>query len=181
MVRYADDIVAFASSKNEIMEAAQFIERELLSLGHSIPSLAENSKTRIAGRLEPFEFLGREIAWANQYGRYVQRVSKKKTQKIKDKIKDEFGSEKTLSGKSNFADFASGLKKSIGSYLSSYSDVSNYPTFEAELKLVTIEILRDVYARIFGLGAIRRVTPEHRKFLGIEDISFPVTDVDDFY
>jgi RNA-directed DNA polymerase len=181
MVRYADDIVAFASSKIKITEAAAFIERELLCLGHSIPSLSENGKTKIAGRLESFEFLGREIAWDNRYGRYVQRVSNAKIQKIKNKLEDEFGSEQTLNGKSNFADFASSLKKSIGSYLSSYSDVSNYPLFEAELRSATIDILRDVYAKIFGQGALRRVTAEHRKFLGIEDISFPVTDVDDFY
>jgi RNA-directed DNA polymerase len=181
MVRYADDIVAFASSEKEILKAAQFIEKELSLLGHSIPSLDDNGKTKIARRLEPFEFLGREISWENRSGRYVQRVSKKKIQKIGDKLREEFSPERTLGGKSNFAEFASGLKKSIGSYLSSYADVSNFSTFETELRSTTRKILLDVYAKIFGDGAIRRVTPEHRKFLGIEDISFPVTDVDDYY
>ncbi|WP_173932022.1 reverse transcriptase domain-containing protein [Chelativorans sp. Marseille-P2723] len=78
MVRYADDIVLFASTKSEALERGEFIAEQLRSIGHSIPSIEQNGKTKIASKLQSFSFLGREVYFSKREGRYIQRISEKK-------------------------------------------------------------------------------------------------------
>jgi len=74
---------------------------------------------------------------------------------------------RTTDGK-NLQDTIVDLSKSIAAYLGIYKDAFNYSQFEAELRGSERSIVAAIFQDLFGCESLRSLTPEGKKFLGIE-------------
>jgi RNA-directed DNA polymerase len=168
MVRYADDLVLFFRTKEEAEEGRQYIRLLLATFQLSIPEIANGSKTKIVSRSDPLEFLGREIVFLGSTNSFVARVGERQTNKIKDRLTSEFSFKKRTTDGKNLQDTIVDLSKSIAAYLGIYKDAFNYSQFEAELRGSGRSIVAAIFQDLFGYESLWSLTPEGKKFLGIE-------------
>lgn len=167
MVRYADDVVVFAHSQEAAMDAGQFIKEQLISIGHSIPDIEQGGKTQLVRKFEPLEFLGREVVFSERNGDFIQRVSKSKIKKMKEKIVELSDVEQAVKDNISFPDLALIIAQKTASYLQSYSDVHNAAHLEHELRSARNLAQTKIIETVFGKNAVNRVNPQHRRFIGL--------------
>ena len=167
MVRYADDIVVFTDSLASAKLCQNLIVEELAKLNHRIPALSYSGKTRIAGKNEGFDFLGRSIVFSESAGRFVQKISKKKMDEIFLRIKSGSDLSALIKEGVSFSSFSSRTSRMVSSYAHSYSDAFNATAFESGLRREYSETMRNILSQIFGEDAVKDASPEHLKFLGI--------------
>lgn len=168
MVRYADDLVLFSRTKEEAEECRHYIKLLLATFQLSIPEIANGSKTKIVPRSDPLEFLGREIVFLGSRNSFVARVGERQIEKIKGRLINEFSFQKRSADGRILQDTIVDLSKSIAAYLGIYRDVFNYPQFEAQLRDLGRFIVAAIFQDLFGYESLRSLTPEGRKFLGID-------------
>jgi len=168
MVRYADDLVLFFKSK-KCAKAGQKLVKELLDrIQLTIPEIADGSKTIIVSRSDSLSFLGREIVHLGSENAFVARVAAKQIDKIKVRLIEEFSFDHRSKLGKSFQDTIIDLSKSISAYLGIYKDAHNYKQFEAELRGQGRAIIVKIFKDLFGQQALSSLTPEGRKFLGLE-------------
>ena len=168
MVRYAYDLALFFRTKEDANEGRHFIKLLLDIFKLSIPEIADGSKTRIISRSDPLEFLGREIVFLGSQECFVARVGTRQVEKIKARLRKEFSfSARSLLGKS-FQETIVDLSRSTTAYLGIYKDAFNYSQFEAELRGVARSIVLAIFQDLFGKEAIDSLSPDGRRFLGVE-------------
>jgi RNA-directed DNA polymerase len=170
MIRYADDILLFFTSKDSAEAGLIFVKWRLKDHGFEIPELSDNSKTRIIPPKQSLDFLGRELVHLGSENRYVSRVSRRQIAKIRQQLEYEYSFENRLSEKSNFQETVVDLAKSISAYLGIYKDAYNYAALDSELRAVTRAVLTNLFEDIFGASVLNRVTDRGRDFLGIGDL-----------
>ena len=173
MVRYADDILLFFTSKGAANKGHDLIKYKLNQLNLDIPELADRTKTELRGPQEPVDFLGREIVYRANAGGYVSQVSRKQIAKIKLLLEDEYCYESRRKQNSNFQDTVVELWRSISSYLGIYRDAYNFTILDSELRGIARRIIADIFKDVFGNAALEKVTDEGRNFLGIGDLNVP--------
>lgn len=181
MVRYADDIVVFATTKRSALEAGRFVQERLEALGHSIPQIGNDSKTRVATKFEPFQFLGREIIFSEREGDFVQRVPKSKISKMKSAILDLSDLQRLLEDNSTFPDVSNKITQKAASFIASYSDAHNAMHVENEMKIARVEALKKIYSQVFGQSAMDAVNSKHLQFLGLKVPSMETGDFEYTY
>lgn len=180
MVRYADDIVVFANSRTQAENYGKVVASELAKAGHKIPAIELNTKTKIAGKYDPLQFLGREIFFSELHGQYVQGVSDTQIKKILDKIRSNSSIEQLIYEGATFPDFSLAISRTLSAYLSSYRDAINYSRLESELRGAARGCVRQIYIDIFGFNKLKRVSSDHRKFLCIDDLDIDESESDEF-
>ena len=168
MVRYADDLVLFFRTKEEAREGHHYLKLLLATFQLSIPEIANGSKTKIVSKSDSLEFLGREIVFLGSTDAFVARVSERQIGKIKDRLANEFSFMKRSADGKNLQDTIVDLSKSIAAYLGIYKDAFNYLKFEAEMKSLGRSIVSAIFRDLFGHESLRLLTPDGKKFLGIE-------------
>ena len=173
MIRYADDILLFFSSKKDAMEGHDFIKAELKKLELSIPRLGEQSKTWIVPPREPVYFLGREIAYIESENRFVSKVGRKQIQKLKDRLTDDFNFDARRKEGSDFQETMVDLWTSISAYLGIYKDAYDFVILDSELRGAKWKIIAGILIDIFGESAVDRISGDARDFLGIGELDFP--------
>ena len=87
MVRYADDLVLFFRTKDEVEDGRQYLKLLLRTFQLSIPDITEGSKTKIVSRSDCFNFLGMEIVFFESNNSVVARVGTRQIDKIKNSTK----------------------------------------------------------------------------------------------
>jgi RNA-directed DNA polymerase len=102
MIRYADDIAVFVTTKKEAQEAHKFIGETLDLIKLTIPGISDNSKTQLLGPDDPIDFLGREIVRVGDDRQAVWRVAKKQIRKIVKRLEEEYTLQARLKEDSNF-------------------------------------------------------------------------------
>ena len=167
VVRYADDIVAFANRKSDIIFISKFIREILHENGFEIPQLSEDGKTKICGYQAPFSFLGREFYFHSGESGYRQRISMRQIEKIKERIKEEFDLRKALERGTDFPSFATALSRTINSYLYAYKGIANEQFFDDQMREITRSSIQRVYIEMFGKEAVDKLSEKRRAFLGI--------------
>ncbi len=167
MVRYADDVVVFANSETDALEAGEFIKEKLVSIGHSIPDLEQGGKTQLVRKFEPLEFLGREIIFSDKEGDFVQRVSTSKIKKMKEKIIELSDVDQAVKDNLSFPEVAQKISRKTASFLHSYSDVYNALHLEHELRGARNHAQMKMIETVFGKNAISNISPKHRSFMGL--------------
>lgn len=168
MVRYADDLVLFFRTKEEAQEGRHYVKLLLATFQLSIPEIASGSKTKIVSRSDSLEFLGREVVFLGSINSFVARVGKRQVDKIKERLTEEFSFGRRSADGKNLQDTVVDLSKSISAYLGIYQDAFNYPQFEAELRGTGRTIVGTLFRDLFGHESLRSLTPDGKKFLGIE-------------
>jgi hypothetical protein len=86
-LRYADDLIFFATSESEAKELADFCGSELKQLKLAIPQIDPESKSQIYAPDDAAEFLGVELA-PSKGGGYQVRIGQKQLDVIKSAIYD---------------------------------------------------------------------------------------------
>jgi RNA-directed DNA polymerase len=173
MIRYADDILLFFSSKKDTIEGHDFIKSELKRLELGIPKLGEQSKTWIVPPREPVYFLGREIAYIESENRFVSKVGRKQIQKLKDRLTDDFNYDTRRKEGSDFQETMVDLWTSISAYLGIYKDAYDFIILDSELRGAKRRIIGGILTDIFGESAVDRISGDARDFLGIGALDFP--------
>jgi RNA-directed DNA polymerase len=180
MVRYADDIVTFGRSKEEANEYYVIVRDELARHGFSIPDLGRGSKSKIAGKFEPITFLGREIAFSDREGRFIQRVSNSKIESIVESMRTGLSLHYLLKADVNFLDASKKLSQTVASYVSSYSDAHNAVHVENELRAAAKKIIKSIYTEIFGSDRVG-ASGKYARFLGFDTIDLEAAEIIDLY
>jgi RNA-directed DNA polymerase len=176
MVRYADDMTIFISTKKEAQEAHQFVTTALSELKLTIPGLSDASKTQILGPDDPIDFLGREILRVGDEKRAVWRISQKQIAKISRKLEDEYNLQTRLKEDSTLQETMVEVWSSIASYFSIYKGAYNFVSLDSALRGTSRKIISNILLDIFGEHALSRITPDQAKFLGLKLLEFDETN-----
>lgn len=181
MVRYADDIVVFAATKDMCLKAADVVVGELQALGHSVPPMGDGSKTNIVTKFEPLSFLGRDIEFSERYGMFVQKISKKKMKTVLSFLTEMGDLDKLISKNISFAEFNVKISQTVSSYVNAYRDASNISHFEYEMRRVAKESIKNIYAKIFGPSSFLKLSENHARFLGVDALDISDVDIVDLF
>jgi RNA-directed DNA polymerase len=173
MIRYADDILMFFSSKDAATEGHQFVKSELKKLELGIPDLSQQSKTAIIAPRQPVEFLGRELIYLGSEDGFVANVSRRQIAKIKARLESDFNYDTRRQARSDFQETMVDLSHSVSAYLGIYKDAHNFFLLESELRTTMRGITAGILTDIFGENALDRVSSDAKEFLGIGQLDFP--------
>jgi RNA-directed DNA polymerase len=173
MVRYADDLLLYFSTKEAAHAGYELLKTTLRKIDLSIPEIAEGSKTNIFAPRDPVDFLGRQIVFIGSEGKYVARVSDKQIAKIKQQIRDDYAFKKRSEIGSTLQETVVDLWQSVSAYLGVYKDANNFPLFNEELRGIARSTISQMFIDIFGETALSRLTSYQKNFLGIGHLNFP--------
>ncbi len=168
MTRYADDIAIFCSSKTEANAAFKNCEQWLKELGHEIPKLGDDGKTRIFNPNESVEFLGFDLVLDQSQGLYLAKIPKRSFDKIFEQIRQSATLAYCENEKWNFAEFVKNLNSKKSAYRGAYSYASNYGEFILKLDSNSRNATRDLLKELFGSEALKKLSDKKLNFLGID-------------
>ena len=166
LVRYADDFIVMAESREECLEIDR-IARDLLGRkGFTLPELGDGkSKTYIAEPNQEIEFLGLALSPKKNASGYELII----TEKQFDKIKRSFGDMKNVSDLvKDGVDITMLTKKienKISGYLAAYAGAQNNAELSKIVEKYRSEILWSIFSRLFGEQSVQKLTREQKKFL----------------
>ncbi|QYA12157.1 reverse transcriptase domain-containing protein [Rhizobium sp. YK2] len=167
LVRYADDFIVFAKSKEECEVIDQFARTALADFGFSIPSLDADSKTRIAAPDEAIEFLGLSLE-PTLANKYELKVGVKQI----DKIKNNLGALKDIDQLSSknltVTDITSKIENRIAGYKAAYASASNISELDAIFAKARSDTLKSIYSAIFGQDAVKNLGIKQAMILGLQ-------------
>ena len=162
LVRYADDLLVFASSRSECEEIEAFTKAELSKLGLKV----SEAKTTICEPNQAVEFLGMELG-PKDSGGYSLRVSDKQKAKIKEQFTNFNDLDHVIKEDLNAFSLARRLMHMAQGYTSAYRDADNFDEIEIQFSQWRQNCFITIYERLFGKGAIDKLPPVGRKFLMI--------------
>ncbi|WP_175426466.1 reverse transcriptase domain-containing protein [Azospirillum brasilense] len=166
LVRYADDFIVFAESREEC-EAYHTVCCDLLSeLNLGIPAIAAESKTKIYAPDEPAEFLGYEISPISSR-RYRPRIPEVAFRELTDKVRS-FQSYSTVPKKAKSIESAlAQLGRIVDGYVHAYHLGDNIKDLESHLINLQAQCRQRLFESLFGNAAVAALTVEQRKFLSL--------------
>jgi retron-type reverse transcriptase len=161
LVRYADDLVVLASSREECTAIKELATCELSKLGLEL----SDEKTEICAPHEPVEFLGMELGLKAGTSSYCLTVSDKQIRKIREQFTDfhdvDFATKEGL----DLPKLLRRLENMKAGYRAAYRLADNFETLEQQLDQWMNNCIVKVYSSIFSSDAISRLTRNQRKFL----------------
>lgn len=167
LVRYADDLVAFASSRSECEDIQALTIAELEKLGLRISP----SKTSICNPDEAVEFLGMELGRKQDTDKYGLTISSKQIAKIKEQFTNFHDINFVISKNLNISKLLRRLENMKLGYRIAYNAADNRKDFYDLLDIWTQNCLLKIYSSIFGSQAIARLTKNQRLFLMLEQLN----------
>jgi hypothetical protein len=168
MVRYADDLIAFASSEAECNDIHEMFVRELGGVGLNVPDPGNDSKTQYFAPDEIAEFLGLGIR--RDGSNYVIEIMPDQVKKLRQKIVDS-GSFESLSKKGvTLANYVRYLDGVIAGFAGAYECCTNYKDLEFILDGCRSDAITQVLA--VGLGIkVESLREDQKRFLGMGVLS----------
>jgi len=143
-VRYADDLIFFASSRDECLHIAQFCEEQFANLQLAIPKIeTAGSKSVIYAPGEPAEFLGLELAPIATG--FELRLSSNQIERIREEMLSYGSVKELLSRKVTLRTLGVVLRAKRDGYLAAYDACTNIGQIEAELKAIERKCLVKIY------------------------------------
>jgi len=161
-IRYADDLVFFADSKNDCQNLALACASELKRLQLDIPDIKNNSKSVIYEPTAHGEFLG--LGLCQSGAGYDLRLLPKQLEKVLNSMRHFSSVKELVSRKIRFATLGQRLEAKRNGYLAAYELCSNFAELKNRLNEVIDRALRDLYSRDLGID-IGKLSPEARAFL----------------
>ncbi len=169
IIRYADDIIAFASSEKECKEMKDIIETELNKIKLSIPSLSDDkSKTKIVHPDNSVTFLGMEIYKASD-GRYGKNIDPQKCQEIEDDFRKDLSFEYAVRNNISLSKLLQRFDSKKRGYNDVYKGADNLGRFMKELEVIKYEAQKKMMQDVFGQDLFDTLSPQKKKFLGFEE------------
>lgn len=165
MVRYADDLVIFANSKQSALDAKGYVSYQLAKIGLSIP---ETGKTLIVGRRHDFDFLGQTIRYFESIDDYRTCASRQLLERIREEALQRFTLAQVMARHRTMTDALAEIKSSGRSYISAYASVHNHAHFESEIRGITRLAVQRLMADLFGGLDISLLSKQHRIFVGLD-------------
>jgi RNA-directed DNA polymerase len=163
-LRYADDLIFFASSRDECLKYHEFCKKELGKIGLTVPEIGGESKSQIFAPAETADFLGIGIARSGKS--YFPVVTHAQFKKMREKFLTLGDVTQLASRKIRLATFGGVLDSTIEGYMSCYRFCHNYEEVDKQLmqfrEMAIRNLLRD------GLHVdVNSLKPEARIFLGL--------------
>jgi hypothetical protein len=170
LIRYADDLVLFGNTRNDVEAGYGFLAKELAKVGHSIPAPGPDSKTQFIPPKKPAEFLGIEIVHKETENRYICRIPKSVREKIIEEIAENNTVMRALNENLNFSDLCRRVSGLPTSYRSAYEHADNWKNFQSDVNIACKCALRRIFSDIFGVEALSHLTNDIQSFLGINSL-----------
>lgn len=161
LVRYADDLVVFASSRKECSEIQEIASNELAKLGLKI----SKQKTAIYEPNEAVEFLGLELIPKNSSSRYQLAMSKEKIGKIREQFTQLNDVDFVVKEGLNLPKLLARLENMKSGYKTAYRRAENYEAFEEQMAQWVDNCLVKIYSSIFSRSSVEKLTENQKKFL----------------
>ncbi len=165
LIRYADDIIAFASNKTEAEEIFAFIDAELRKIELGVPALGEGEKSEIVPPNKPVIFLGVSI-YKKKNGQYDRKIPDATFEKAKDKVRDHKDLSWNLKKGYSYADVVRRLKDIPEGYSSAFGDCTNLSSLLDLLRKESIEVKEHLISSIFGEEVYASLSDKEKEFLG---------------
>lgn len=163
LVRYADDILVFASSKEECEVIKAFADKGLEGLGLKF----KESKTRIYAPDEAADFLGMELYPTGTPSAYSLRISDKQRAVIKEQFTNFNDLDTVIKEDLDAFKLTRRLRNMSQGYRSAYAAADNFREIEQQFVQWQQGCFVKIYERLFGPGAIDKLPANGRKFLMI--------------
>lgn len=165
MVRYADDLVFFASSEGECRNIHDFCVAELAKLKLVVHEIGTD-KSVIAKPNEPVDFLGVELALKD--GAYTVRISESQFEKKKTELLAMQNFQELLKQRITLSKFIRTVDAKIAGWLDAYSHCDNLEVLRDKLRDWRLDLLNAVL--VDGLG-IKTPSLAVRQFLELAPLS----------
>ncbi|SFJ98198.1 reverse transcriptase domain-containing protein [Methylophaga sulfidovorans] len=163
MIRYADDLIAFANNKDSCHQIHDFCKQELRKVFLDIHDIDLKSKTIIAAPEQDIEFLGLSICPSNSG--YEIPISQQQLGKIKTKLYELTDMNYCLKNGINLTNIMSKLESKKIGYMDAYDSAQN----KSQLHDLLDNSYRQIIGQIFfKLGInIDKLPSQAKKFLGL--------------
>ncbi len=164
VLRYADDLICFATSEAEAKNYEEFFTENLAKLHLSIPQLTDGTKTAIYEPDATAEFLGVELA-PKGHGEYEIRVGKKQFEAIKDRLYTLSSLAELRRRDLDITRLGNSLAARRAAYAAAYDHCSNQDQLIASLNDWSRVVVGKVAAQL-GIN-LQTLPPDGRWFLGL--------------
>jgi hypothetical protein len=161
LVRYADDLVVFASSRDECEAIRDLTEAELAKLKLQLSP----EKTEICAPQEPVEFLGMELGLKDGTSTYCLTVSMRQVEKIRESFRSLHDLDFAMSKGLDLAKFLRRLDHMKIGYRIAYGVADNFAVLDQQLDQWAQNCALKIYSSIFGTPAVSRLTRRQKTFL----------------
>lgn len=163
-IRYADDLIFFASSEVECYSIHSFCREKLALLGLAIPDIGPDSKSQLYPPGVAAEFLGLGLCLQN--GKYELRLMPKQIEKIRQGLFSLGSIKELLSRNITLATLAAQIQNRSSGYLNAYENCTNLDELEHIFSDLTQKTLRKIYTEGLKID-LHTLSPEARTFLGL--------------
>jgi len=170
-IRYADDIIIFGKSQDELLTALSLVIAALKQEGLHVPALEENGKTQIRPPQEPVEFLGVEIRRKKHGYELVAPI--KKISEIEKRMAKMASLEECVKEKRDISQILRSLDSLIIGYRGSMSVLDDPSQFFNRLEAAKRRQVNNLLIRILGEKTFKNLPEAHRAVLGLQP--FPET------
>lgn len=164
-VRYADDLIFFADSREQCVEIEHFCKTMLARMNLQIPGLEENTKTIIAGPSEAIEFLG--LGLTKVGAKYELVLLPEQRESIRSELLKLGSIPDLLSRKIQLADLGRAIDSRVAGYLHAYDCCTNHAELENDLDNIRQKILIRIYGPEGLAIDIKSLSSTKRTFLGL--------------
>lgn len=161
LVRYADDLIVLASSREECCAIKALTIAELFKLGLEL----SEEKTEICAPHEPVEFLGMELGIKPGTSAYCLTISEKQVRKIREQFTNFHDVDFAIKEDLDLPKLLRRLENMKAGYRAAYRLADNFDAFEQQLDQWMSNCIVKIYSSIFTPNAINRLTKNQKRFL----------------
>lgn len=164
-VRYADDLIFFADSRQEAEVIEGFCRRELAKIGLTVPEIGAESKSVVYSPEQSAEFLG--VSLVPRDGVYHVELTSQQIAVIRDELLKLSSVHELVARNISLPKLGQILASRRNGYLAAYDICRNVRQLENELTNLEQKVLRKIYASGLGIN-LARLDGTTRRFLGLE-------------
>ena len=170
VLRYADDLILFGQTRDQLDDGFAFMVDELKKVDHVVPPPGAGSKTEFIDPRKPVEFLGMEIVYRERLARYMCRIPKPVKVAILGGIATENTIQAALADNETFETLYRRLSALPAAYRSAFRHAEDWREFENDVVTACNRALEQALISMFGAPAVQALSPELRRFIGIAGI-----------
>jgi RNA-directed DNA polymerase len=161
LVRYADDLIVLASSRDECAAIEAMTRAELLKLGLGL----SETKTETRAPNEPVEFLGMELGLKPGTSAYCLTIASEQLAKIREQFTNFHDVDFAMKEGLDLPRLLRRLENMKSGYRTAYRVADNFDTLDQQLDQWTGNCINKIYTSMFDAKAITKLTPTQRRFL----------------
>lgn len=161
LVRYADDLIVLASTREECAAIEALTRAELSKLGLGL----SGQKTETRAPDEPVEFLGMELAPKPGTSAYCLTISNQQLTKIREQFTRFHDVDFAVKEGLDLPKLLRRLENMKSGYRAAYRVADNYEALDQQLDQWTSNCITKVYTSMFDAKSIAKLTATQRRFL----------------